>query len=489
MSGGVPRAGGPDAGAPRGGAPGDGHPRGHAPRAGGGRPGRPPSARELALRALHRVETEDAYASPALEDLFRRRPADRRERALATELTFGVLRRRNTLDFLLERFTRRPLSGLTPWIRNDLRLGAYQIRYLDRIPAPAAIDEAVHLARRFGHAGTAGLVNAVLRAFAAGHAAVAFPDAAADPAAHLALVHSHPEWLVRRWLGRYGFDDTRAFLEYDNAAPTLVVRANTLRTTPEALRARLEAEGVAAVPGRYLPEALHLSGVPALEDLSAFREGWFQVQDESSMLAARVVDPQPGETVIDVAAAPGGKATHLAERMGDRGRVIANDVHPGRLALVEANRRRLGIACVETVLGDGRALPDRFAGAADRVLLDAPCSGLGVLNRRADARWRKREEDIAERAALQRDLIAAAALLVRPGGVLVYSTCTVEPEENDGVCDAFLRAHPEFAPESLVPFLPAALGGTPGAPGGRLQLLPFRHGVDGFFVARFRRRP
>lgn len=454
-----------------------------------GTPRRTPGARELALRALHRVETGDAYASLALEDLFRRHPADRRERALATELTFGVLRRRNTLDFLLERFTRRPLADLTPWIRNDLRLGAYQIRHLERVPPAAAIDEAVTLARRFGHAGTAGLVNAVLRAFAAGHAAVTFPDAAADPVSHLALVHSHPEWLVRRWLGRYGLDATRAFLEYDNAAPPRVVRANALRATPGALRARLEAEGVTAEPGRYLPEALILTGHPALEDLPAFRDGWFQVQDESSMLAARVVDPRPGETVIDLAAAPGGKATHLAERMGDRGRVIANDLHPGRLALVEENCRRLGITCVEATAGDGRALPDRFAGAADRVLLDAPCSGLGVLNRRPDARWRRREGSIRELAALQRDLLAAAGRLVRPGGVLVYSTCTVEPEENDGVCDAFLAEHPHFTPETLEPFLPPPLATADRGASGRLQLLPFRHGVDGFFIARFRRRP
>lgn len=450
---------------------------------------RPMAARELALRALYRIEVEAAYASLALAGEFRRTPADRRERALATELTYGVSRRRNTLDHLVGRCSRRPVDGLTPWIRNVLRLGAYQIFYMDKIPPSAAVDEAVTLARRYGHAGTAALVNAVLRCLVPSRGQVedSLPKPEADPVAYLSIAESHPEWLVRRWLARYGFADARGLMQYDNASPPVVVRANRLKVAPEALAARLAEEGVTAAPGRYLPEALRLEGPSAVEGLPSFRAGLFQVQDESSMLAAWVVDPQPGELVIDAAAAPGGKTTHLAERMGGRGRVIANDVHAGRLALVEENCRRLGIANVEPVAGDGRDLPARWEGQADRVLLDAPCSGLGVLNRRPDARWRKTEEQVAALPALQGELLAAAARCVRPGGVLVYSTCTTEPEENGGVCDRFLAAHPGFAPESLAPYLPAPLAAEPGVEGGRLQLLPFRHGVDGFFIARFRR--
>ncbi len=465
-------------------------PRGTGRRSGCGERGPAPSqARDLALRTLHRVDVDKAYASLALGEVLEAYPADKRERALATELAYGVCRRLNTLDYLIGCFSRRPVAELDPWVRNALRLAVYQIAYLERVPAPAAVNAAVEQARRFANAGAAAFANAVLHGYLRGREAVRFPDPDTDPVGHLSLVHSHPEWLVRRWLARFGFDGARRLLEFDNTAAPVTVRANRLRTTPEDLAARLAAEGVAARPGRWAPEALVIEGFPRLEELAAFREGLFQVQDEAAILVGRALDPRPGETVLDAAAAPGGKATHIAELMGGRGRVIANDVHPGRLALIEASCRRLGIGCVETVAMDGRDLPGRFAGAADRVLLDAPCSGLGVLRRRPDARWRKSEALIADLAGLQRELLAAAARCVRPGGVLVYSTCTLEPEENGAVVDAFLNGNPDFAPESLAPHLPRELAGEAGVADGRVQLLPHVHGIDGFFITRLRRCP
>lgn len=450
---------------------------------------RPPQARDLALQALHRIDTRGAYASLALSEVLDLYAAvDKRERALATELTYGVVRRLKTLDYLIGMFSARPVAAIDPWVRNALRLAVYQIEHLDRVPAPAAVNAAVEQVRRCGRGGLVGFANGVLRGFLRGRDRVRFPDPETDPVAHLAVVYSHPEWLVRRWLERYGFAATRDLLEFDNTAAPVTVRVNRLRTSPEELARRLAAEGVQARPGRWLQEVLVIEGFPRLEDLPSFRAGLFQVQDEAAVLVGRVVDPRPGDTVLDVAAAPGGKCTHLAELMDDRGRVIANDPHPGRLALIEENCRRLGIRCVEMTSMDGRALPERFAGRAGRVLLDAPCSGLGVLRRRPDARWRKEEARIVELAALQRQLLAAAARCVAPGGVLVYSTCTTEPEENGQVVDAFLADHPGFVAESLARFLPPALAGEAGVPEGRLQLLPHRHGVDGFFIARLRRR-
>lgn len=444
--------------------------------------------REAALRALVRVEEDGAYASLALNEVLNRKGLDRRETALATELTYGVCRRLITLDHVLNHFTRRGTDRLTPWIRNALRLGVYQILYSERIPVPAAVNASVALARRYGHSGTAALVNAVLRRVAANRRSLPFPSAEEDPVAYLGIVHSHPPWMVCRWLGRYGFEDTRRLLEYNNQAPPLTIRTNRLKTSPSALKERLAGEGVTATAGRFLEEALVFSGGGSLQDLASFQEGLFQVQDESSMLAGHVLAPVAGETVVDVAAAPGGKATHLAELMRNRGRVLANDIHPGRLELLRNNCRRLGIGIVEAVRGDALTLPDRLGAVADRVLVDAPCSGLGVLNRRPDARWRKREEDINRLAVLQSEIIDAAARCVKPGGFLLYSTCTIEPEENSGVCDRFLHRHPDFMVEDLSGALPPPLRHDQGAAEGRLQLLPFRHGVDGFFFALFRQK-
>lgn len=444
------------------------------------------AARELALKALYSVDVRGAFASLALEDVFRHHPADRRERALATELTYGACRRLNTLDFRLGRASRRALSQLDPWTRNNLRLAAYQLFYLDRVPHAAAVHEAVELAKRFGGGGAPGFVNGVLRQLLRTRDEAAFPDPAADPVGYLSLAESMPAWLVRRWLDRYGYEATGALLACMNVPAPTVIRANRLRITPGDLAERLRAEGVVCRPGRCVPEALVIKGYPALEELAAFREGLFQVQDESSMLAAHALNPAPRQLLLDVAAAPGGKTTHLAELMGNTGRIVANDPQTRRLRLIRENCRRLGITCVETREGDGRTLPEAFEGKAAGVLLDAPCSGLGVLHRRPDARWRKSEEDIARLSRLQGELIEAAARCVAPGGTLVYSTCTTEPEENSQVVEGFLARHPAFAPDDLAPHLPPALQAEAGW---QLQLLPQVHGTDGFFVARMKRRP
>lgn len=449
-------------------------------------------ARVAALYALKRIDADGAYANLALDEALDRFALDGRDRALATELVYGVTRRRATLDWALGQVSNRPLDELNPWVRNILRQGAYQLMYLPRIPAPAVVHEAVELAKVRGHAGVAAFVNGVLRGLLRRLPNLEFPPAAQDPAGHLAVAYSQPRWLVERWLAQFGPDETRDLLEALNRVPPLAVRTNRLRTTPEALAQRLAAEGVQVRPARWSPDGLVLAEVSAaapLERLPSFQEGLFTVQDESSMLVAPVLDPQPGETVVDLAAAPGGKTTHLAERMQDRGRVIAVDVHPHKCELVAGAARRLGITCIETVCADARSAGRLLAGRADRVLCDLPCSGLGTLARRPDARWRKRPEDIPTLAALQREILDQAAAALRPGGVLVYSTCTLAPEENDQVVDAFLAAHPDFAAEDLRPYLPEGLRREPGVDRGRLWLLPHRHGTDGFFIARLRRIP
>lgn len=449
------------------------------------------TGREAAFLALLAAEEGGVYVDQALDRILARSQLPERERGLATELAYGVARRLGSLDWALARFSRRPPERLDAPVRVAVRLGAYQLWHLDRIPAHAAVDESVELVRRHGPAYAAGFVNAVLRAAARVRwEELPLPPAAEDPAGHLAIAGAHPRWLVERWLARLGTEETAALLAANNRVPVLSARVNRLRAEPEALLRELERAGATVEPGRYLPEALRLGHGVHPAELTAFREGRLTWQDESSMLAVHVLDPQPGETVIDVAAAPGGKSTHIAERMGDRGRVIACDVDARRLRKLEENARRLGLHSIEPLALDGRRLGDRFAGAADRVLADVPCTGLGVIARRPDLRWRKAPGDIRALAALQRELLASAAACLKPGGVLVYSTCTTEPEENQDVVAAFLReTDGEFAAEDLRPWLPPALRDEPGAAEGWIQLWPHRHGVDGFFIARIRRRP
>jgi 16S rRNA (cytosine967-C5)-methyltransferase len=412
-------------------------------------------------------------AREALDLQLRRARLSAPDRSLATELVYGVTRRRLSLDHEIDRLTAG--RRLEAALRAALRLGLYQLRHLGRVPSYAVLNETVELARRYGHEGTARLANAVLRR--------ALAEGPPEPPS-LAVASSHPEWLVRRWVERLGEEEARALLEADNAVPPAAVRVNRLRTSPEALARALAAEGAKVRPGRWCPEALHVVSGPPPSELKAFRRGMFTIQGEASMLAALALDPRPGELVLDVAAAPGGKATHVAERMGDRGQVVANEVEPRRARQVEAAVRRLGLRSVAIRQGDARTLPEAFAGRCDRVLADLPCSGLGVLARRPDLRWRKVEPDLPRLGALQAELLDAAAACVRPGGALLFSTCSTEPEEGEEVVRAFLAGHPEFEASPLGPRLPPGLDGA----GPTLRLWPHRHGTDGFFLARFERR-
>lgn len=440
------------------------------------------AAREAALQALLLVE-RGAAAGEALERAVAGL-AEPRDRALATELAYGVTRLRAGLDRELSGFCTRPLAGLEPAVRAALRLGLYQLRHTDRIPAYAAVAGAVDLARRHSRPAAAGLVNAVLR-----RAAAAAPPraAAADDPAALAAAYSHPEWLVRRWLRRLGPEDTRRLLLADNAPPAVTLRANRLRCSGPELAAELRQAGVGCRSGRLLPEAVTLEHGTAPAGLPALREGRCTVQGEASMLVGRLAAPSPGCLCLDVAAAPGGKATDLAERMGDTGTVVANDVSPQRAERSGAAARRLGLRSLRIRVGDARELPRDFAGRCDVVVADVPCSGLGALAGRADLRWRKREADIPALAALQAGIIAAAGACVKPDGRLVYSTCTTEAEENEDVVAGFLSAHPEFAPEDLRGRLPAELAAAPEAERGMVRLWPHLNGTEGFFIAVLRR--
>jgi len=429
---------------------------------------------------LARVDHGEAYANLLLGSVLSRARLSEADAGLATELVLGTLRHRARVDWTLAGALRRPLSDLPPRIRAVLRTGAYQLIFLPRIPAHAAVDEAVSLARTLGHVGTAKLANAVLRRIASEGER---PLPAGSPAERIAVENSHPGWLIDRWLRRFGDVETEALCRANNAPARPTARVNTLKLQPDEAVERLHDAGI-TVTRTAIAEGLHLAG-PVSDRHRIVMEGLCVMQDLAAMLVTHVLDPQPGETVIDGAAAPGGKTTHIAERMRDRGRIIACDIHTAKLERLRHRVAGMGISIVEAHEQDARGIGRAFPRQADRVLLDAPCTGLGVLRRRPDIKWRVQAEDVTALAALQQQIIQGAADAVRPGGVLVYSVCTTEDEEGQKVVEEFLREHKEFRLE--MPDLPDAFRSAVAASGAAL-LLPHRHGTDGFFIARMRRR-
>ncbi len=450
------------------------------------KPAPPRTGREAALRALRDVDVKAAYANLALDHHLSGSKLEGRERALATELAYGVTRRRATLDWAISQVATRPLEKMDPWVRNILREAVYQILYMDRIPHSAAVDQAVELAKQYGHAGLAKFVNGVLRNLIRRLPELKWPDEAAEPIRALAVKHSYPEWLVSHWLERFGRGEAVRLLEAGNQVPPLTVRVNRLKATREEAAAALAEEGVRTEPTRHSPQGLiirDLTSASWLDRLKAMKQGLITVQDESSMLAAAVVAPQPGWTVIDVAAAPGGKSTHLAELMDNQGHVIALDIHPHKVDLIEQNAARLGTTIVQAVCLDARRVGEMMPERADAILCDLPCSGLGTLSRRPDARWRKSPEDVEALVPVQRAILESAAKALKPGGVLVYSTCTIQPAENEELVEAFVADHPEFRFDNIWGYLPESIA-REGQAEGYVQLLPHVHGTDGFFIAR-----
>jgi 16S rRNA (cytosine967-C5)-methyltransferase len=437
-------------------------------------------AREVAARVLERVARDGAFADVALEAELAARTPGARDRALATELVYGTLRWQRYLDWVLAPHSRRRLERLDPRVLAVLRMTAYQIVHLARIPAFAAVSDAVTLAR--GRPGVAEFVNAVLRSFARRGPREREPAPPRDPVEALAMAWSFPTWLARRWVGRYGRDEAAALMAAMNERPPLALRANTLRLTREALAARLaDEEGLAVSPARWAPEGLLVEHGGAPAHWRAFADGSFAVQDEGSMLVARLLDPRPGETLADVCAAPGTKTTHLAQLTEDRARILAFDRDGARAARIREAAVRLGIRSVEVREGPVEALAPGLGEQCDAVLVDAPCSNLGVLRRNPDVKWRRDAQGLAGNAERQRAILAAASAMVKRGGRLVYATCSLEPEENEEVTRAFLAARGDFAPDApeAFPF--------PLEPDGVMRCLPHRHGTDGFTAFRFRR--
>jgi 16S rRNA (cytosine967-C5)-methyltransferase len=435
----------------------------------------------VAIHVLERVARDAAFADLALETALERRRLSSRDAALATELVYGTLRWQRYLDWVLTPHSRRSLESLDPRVLAALRVTAYQIAFLERVPPFAAVNDAVSLAP--SRPGVPAFVNAVLRSFARRGAREREPAPPSDPVEALALRCSFPTWLAARWVARDGLEEARALMLAMNERPPLTVRANTLRVSRDELARRLAAEeGRTPTPCRFAPEGLvvdHGGGPPAA--WRAFADGACAVQDEASMLVAHLLEVRPGDTVADVCAAPGTKTTHLAQLMANRGRVLAFDRDQARLARVTEAAARLGLTIIETRPGPVAIRGPEHAGRCHAVLVDAPCSNLGVLRRHPEVKWRRQPGDLARSGAEQRSILRAAASMLGPGGRLVYATCSLEPEENEEVVRDLLAARRDLAVDAPEDF-PIPLDAS-----GVLRCLPHRHGTDAFTAVRLRR--
>lgn len=447
------------------------------------------SVRQAAAEALLGVERGRSTLAAEVD---RARGAfdDPRDRALLLDLAAGTLRWRNALDAVIEPASRRTMDALDPAVRAVLRLGAYQLRHLTRVPAHAIVHEAVDTARALGVPRAAGFINAVLRRIAERPDEGGLPERPADGASreaqlrHLTTTLSHPEWLAARWLDREGFDASATWCDFNNRPPEPTVRWR--RPSDASLLDALAAAGIDARPARYVRHAARLAP-GTLGRLPKELRAAVSVQDEGSQLVAYAVAARPGDRVLDVCAAPGGKSVVIAGALGDRGLLVAGDHRPARLKLLRQTLEAVGPGAVLLGLDARRSLP--FSPVFDRVLLDAPCSGLGTLARDPDVKWRRSEADLPGFAASQRTMLAQAAQVVRPGGLLIYATCSAEPDENDEVVDAFLAEHPDFSNMPVV--FPTEVDGADEllTTRGRLATSPSRHGLDAFFAAVLARRP
>jgi 16S rRNA (cytosine967-C5)-methyltransferase len=438
------------------------------------------SAREIALQVLVEYPGQEK-PDDLLDRLLVKHRLERRDRALATQLVSGTVKWRLKLDHVIKHFSRKK-RVVSPVILNILRMSVYQLMFLDKVPEYSVTDEAVRIAKAEGDSFQARYVNAILRTYLREKGGITYPDLEREPLKHVSTVYSHPPWLVKRWLARFSAEEVIALATANNRIPLTGLRVNTLRSDLAEVEGIL-AEGGAEIVERekLAPNHLYMKGASSIGSSPAYRRGLFQVQDAASTLIGHLVSPSPGEVAADLCSAPGGKATHLYELAGGEARVLALDLVTERLARVRENAVRLGHDGIYIAVGDARVPPVR---EADAVLLDAPCTGLGVLARKWDLRWTKREKDIARMAAYQKELLKGALGAVKSGGALVYSTCSIEPDENEQVVEAVLAEVSGLELEDISRFVPDQVVYKDGM----MQTLPHVHGVDGLFGARLRKK-
>lgn len=442
--------------------------------------------RKLAAEILEKVESRKAYADILLDNALKNAALAGNDRALLTEMVYGTLRWTGRIDALLKPLVHRPLQDADPFLRNLLRLAVYQLVFLDRVPAYAALNEAVEIAKDHAGEKAGGFINGVLRHFLREQKPPAKPDPETSSTAALAEYWSHPDWLVEKWTQYVGRGEIEDLLRSNNEESPLVVRTNLLKGTRNDILELFQTQGIQTSPTSWSPQGILLHSRVPVDKLPGYGQGLFQVQGESSQLVTCLLAPQAGECILDVCAAPGGKTTHIAEAMHDTGQVRATDISHKGIERIRENARRLGICSILTCHANvGEKLPASLSGPYDRILIDAPCSGLGTLRSHPEIKWHRTQSDIRRLARLQRKIIRQAASYLKFSGILVYSTCTLTEEENERVVEEFLDAHKEFALEDAADYLPQQAKSL--VRGDYFMTLPHRHNTDGFFAARMRK--
>ncbi len=439
------------------------------------------TAREIAVKVLNRIERTDSYLDKVLDFELRYAELSRLDKSFLTELVNGTVRWKLRIDYVISQFYRGDYAKLDVNIKNAIRVAMYQIMFLERVPQSAAVNEAVEFVKKLRGQFLANLVNAILRTSIRKLDSVQYPSIEEDPIKALSIVHSFPIWLVRRFVNRFGVYETEQLLTSLNERPRLSVRVNPKKISVEELSSSFENKGLKVTKGRFLPNFFCVEGLSRIGELESFRAGQFTVQDESAGLVSRLLDPKPSDRILDMCAAPGGKTTHMLELTGGAADITAVEKYENRARLIQDTVDRMGYSQIKIVVADAGMYSD--AVLFDKILIDAPCTGFGVMKKKPDSKWKRELEDIGLLNQIQTNILENAVKLLKPNGVIVYSTCTIESAENQDIVQGFLARHPEFTLEPADAFVDRSLVSKEGY----IETFPHRNDMDGSFAARLRK--
>lgn len=443
------------------------------------------NSREIALNILIDINSKGAYSNYSINKYLKEK-SNTKDENLVREIVYGVIENRLYLDYIISKVSKIKLKKIQPTVLEILRIGVYQMAFMDRIPHRAAVNESVELAKKYGNKGVIGFVNGILRNFSRKKEELVKVNEK-NKLDFLSIKYSHPKWMVKMWVEEYGLDFTERLLQKNNSNPKLNIRINTLKTNKETLKQILSNNGFEIYDAKYAKDGLIIENPSRITELEEFKLGHFTIQDESSMLAAQVLNPREGSVMLDLCSAPGGKATHAAQLMNNKGKIISWDIYEHKLNLVNQNAERLGITIIETEKHDALKFRKDMKEKIDYCIVDAPCSGLGIIRRRPEIKWNRKESDLIDLTAIQKSILNNAKYYVKPGGIIVYSTCTITKDENINIVNEFLEENSEFQLVNFKDLLYSSKN-VESAMEGKIQLFPNIHSTDGFFIAKLKKK-